>query len=99
MCDVEKGVANKWRWEWMEKMVEVADPSKQYPKLKWTHGSVKVNKQDFLQVFQKKKKKWGLKITFERSMKREKICRWCITNDLITQKRFKNLGDLYNKTR
>ena len=95
MFDVEKGVANKWRWEWMLKMVEIADPSKQYPKLKWTHGSVKMVAKDHIRKIDEAGKA---------------VCVLCkgghisyadggvqsITNHLKRPKHLKNGGDLYN---
>ena len=38
--NLEKEVKNKWRWEWLQTVVTIKDPAKEYPKLKWTGGSV-----------------------------------------------------------
>ena len=47
LVDVEKGVVNKFRWEWMERVVEF-DPLEKFPKLNWTHGSVRLTVKDHI---------------------------------------------------
>ena len=41
LIEVEKNEANKWKWDWLEKSVDV-DPSKVVPKSGWSKGSINV---------------------------------------------------------
>ena len=77
-------------------MVEVADPSKQYPKLKWTHGSVKMVTKDHIRKIDEAGKALVCVLCKGRHISYADGCVQSITNHLKTQKHFKNLGDLYN---
>ena len=47
LVKLEEGVTNKWRWEWLEKLLDL-DVSKLFPSLNWTGGPITVVAKDYI---------------------------------------------------
>ena len=94
IADLESGLSNKWCWHWLEKITEI-DPAETFPKLSWSHGSLKIAFKDHIRKIDQPGKA---------------VCSLClncsiyyadagvkqITNHLRTQKHVKKLGTLYD---
>ena len=54
LVDVDNGVRNKWRWDWLEKSVLV-DPLNKFPevKLNWSNGPVRMMAKDHIRKIDK----------------------------------------------
>ena len=47
LVELEESVTNKWRWEWLEKLL-VLDLAKLFPSLNWTGGPITVVAKDYM---------------------------------------------------
>ena len=94
LVDVEKGVVNKFRWEWMERVVEF-DPLEKFPKLNWTHGSVRLTVKDHIRKIDQPGKVVCILCSSSDSFSYADGGVQSITNHLKTKKHLKKLGALY----
>jgi len=92
LFDSEKGIANKWRWEWLEKTE--LDPSEKFAKLSWTHGPIKIVAKDHIRKIDEPGKAI-CSLCPESAINYSVSGLKSIVRHLSTQKHLKLLGTLY----